>query len=102
MAFFVNCYMENQKPTSRDYYILALKIIGNFGASIAVPVVVLVMIGQYADSARNSSPLFTILGFVFAALISAKIIHKKAQEYGAQYKKLNDAGKKSGSAEKNK
>ncbi|MBI2038265.1 MAG: AtpZ/AtpI family protein [Candidatus Magasanikbacteria bacterium] len=82
------------KPASRDYYLLALRIIGDFGASIAVPVVILVLIGQYIDKKYNTAPLFIILAFVLAALISAKIIHKKAKNYGAQYKRLNDAGKK--------
>jgi F0F1-type ATP synthase assembly protein I len=89
--------MEEEKPkksSSRDYQMLGIRIVGDFGASIAMPVVVLVLIGQYADKTYNRSPLFTILGFILAALISAKIIHKKAQAYGAEYKRLNDAGKK--------
>ncbi|OGH91999.1 MAG: hypothetical protein A2534_01160 [Candidatus Magasanikbacteria bacterium RIFOXYD2_FULL_39_9] len=82
-----------QKSSGRDYQILAFKIIGSFGASIAVPVVGFVLIGQYFDKKYSLSPLFTILAFVLAAAISAKIIHKQAKSFGAEYKRLNDAGK---------
>jgi F0F1-type ATP synthase assembly protein I len=81
---------NNKKTTDRDYYMFALRIIGDFGASIAVPVVIAVLIGQYLDEKYSYNPLFTILGFVLAALISAKIIHRKAKEYGGAYQNLVD------------
>lgn len=79
-----------QKPSSRAYQIFALKIIGDFGTSIAIPVVGLVLLGQYVDKRYNMMPLFTIIGFMVAALISGKIIYKKAYAYGAEYKKLGE------------
>lgn len=82
-----------QKSSSRDYYLLAFKIIGSFGASIAVPVVVFVLIGQYFDKKYSSLPWFTVLAFVLAALVSAKIVNKQAKTFGAEYKRLNDSGK---------
>ena len=85
--------MEEQKPnrtTSREYYLFAFKIIGDFGVSIAVPTVLFVLIGQYFDEKYHKTPLFTILGFVLAALISGKIIYKKAKDYGAEYKRMNE------------
>ncbi len=85
--------MEEKKPqksSSREYQIFALKIIGDFGASIAVPVVALVLLGQYMDKKYDLLPLFTIIGFVLAALISGVIIYKKAYTYGAEYKKLGE------------
>ncbi len=84
-----------QKSSSRDYYILAFKIIGSFGASISVPVVVFVLIGQYFDKKYSSSPWLTVLAFVLAALVSAKIVNKQAKIFGAEYKRLNDNGKTS-------
>lgn len=77
-----------KKSRSREYYLLAFRILGDFGASIAVPVVLFVLIGQYFDERYQKSPLFTILGFVFAALISGKIIYKKAKNYGEEYERL--------------
>lgn len=78
-----------KKTTDREYYLFALKIIGDFGASLAVPVVILALVGQYLDEKYHRSPLFTILGFILAAAASAKIIYKKAKRYGAEYQKMN-------------
>lgn len=85
--------MEDKKPnqsSARPYYLFAFKIIGSFGASIAMPVVLLVIIGQYFDKKYNTSPWFTTLAFVVAAMISASIIYKKAKKYGEEYKKLDE------------
>lgn len=75
-------------PNDRKYYFFALKIVGDFGASIAAPVVIFVLIGQYLDNKYNLTPYLTILAFVLAALISGKIIHSKAKKYGEEYKNL--------------
>ena len=80
----------NKKTTDRQYYTFALRIIGDFGASIAVPIVTFVLIGQFFDEKYQRSPLFTVLAFILSALISGKIIHKKAKRYGDQYQKLVD------------
>lgn len=81
--------VDNKKSSSdRAYYLLGLKIAGDFGATIATPVVVLVMLGQWLDLKYQKTPWFTILGFILSALISAKLIYKKAKKYGEDYKKL--------------
>lgn len=81
---------KSSKSKSRAYYLLAFRIMGDFGASIAIPVVLFVLSGQYLDGRYEKSPLFTILGFVLAALISGKIIYKKAKIYGEEYKRLGE------------
>ncbi len=81
---------KSKKTTSREYHLFAFKMLGDFGASIAAPVVLFVLIGQYLDGKYSKSPLFTILGFVLAALLSAKIIYKKAKKYGEEYKRMNE------------
>lgn len=82
--------MKNtQQNSDRQYYLFALKIMGDFGIAIAVPVVILVLLGQWLDEKYNFSPLFTILGFALAILASVRIIYKKAKIYGEQYKKMN-------------
>ncbi len=78
-----------QKPSDRAYYLLALRTAGDFGASIAVPVIVFVLIGQWLDEKYHKNPWFTIIAFVLAALISGKIIYKKAKRYGEEYQKLD-------------
>lgn len=92
--------MQEQKPqksTSRAYYLFAFKIMGDFGAAIAIPVVAFALAGQYLDEKYRRGPLFTILAFILAALLSGKIIYKKAKIYGEQYAKL---GKKEEGSDK--
>lgn len=68
--------------------LLGLKIAGDFGATIAVPVIIFVLIGQWLDEKYAQSPWFTVSGFVLAVLVSGKIIYKKAKEYGREYQAL--------------
>lgn len=82
-----------KESSDRAYYMFALKIIGDFGVSIAVPVVLFVLIGQYLDGKYGKGPLFTIIGFVIAAAVSARIIYRKAKRYGAEYQKLDQVNK---------
>lgn len=83
--------MINQPKTSdRQYYMFALKIMGDFGIAIAAPLVVMVLLGQWLDEKYNLTPLFTILGFAIAALASIRIIYKKTKIYGEQYKKMGE------------
>ena len=78
--------MENK--SDKAYYLFGLKIAGDFGATIAVPVVLLALLGQWLDEKYNKGSLFLILGFVLAAVISAKMIYQKAKVYGEEYKKM--------------
>ncbi|HPV70600.1 MAG TPA: AtpZ/AtpI family protein [Candidatus Magasanikbacteria bacterium] len=79
---------KKEVKNDRSYYLFGLKIAGDFGASIAVPVVILALLGQWLDEKYHKSPLFLVLGFVLAAIISAKLIYKKAKIYGEEYKKI--------------
>ena len=79
--------MENK---DRSYYLFALKIMGDFGATIAIPVVVFVLLGEYLDKRYATSPWFTIGAFVLAAIVSGKMIYTKTKQYGEQYKKLGE------------
>lgn len=77
-------------PKEREYLLLGLRIAGDFGASIAIPVVLFVLAGQWLDYRYGAGPWFTIWAFVLAALISAKIIYRKAKEYGKRYAELGN------------
>ncbi len=79
---------EPKKTSDRAYYMFALRIVGDFGASIAVPVVLLALLGQWLDEKYHKSPLFLIIGFLFAALVSGKIIYSKAKRYGDEFQML--------------
>lgn len=78
-----------QKSSDRQYYIFALKIAGDFGVSIAVPIVLFVLIGSYLGDRYGHKVLFIVLAFVLAGFLSAKMIYKKAKVYGEQYQNLD-------------
>ncbi len=83
--------MENkpQKTSDREYYIFALRIMGDFGATIAAPVIIFVLIGQYFDNRYGHAPIFTVIGFLLAAFGSGSIIYKKAKKYGKEFQQMN-------------
>lgn len=76
--------------TDRRYAMLGMRIIGDFGAAIAVPVVIFVIIGQWLDGKYDTGYKFTIAAFVLAALVTGKILYKKAKAYAAEFQSLND------------
>ena len=72
----------------RKYWVFALKIAGDFGATIAVPVVVLAYIGKALDARWGTRPWMLVTSFVLAALISAVSIIRKAKKYGKEFQAL--------------
>ena len=78
-----------EDPKDRQYIMLGLRIVGDFGAIIAVPIVVFVLMGQWLEGKYGYAPWFTILAFILATLLSGKMIYKKAKQYGEEYKKLD-------------
>ncbi|HLD34862.1 MAG TPA: AtpZ/AtpI family protein [Patescibacteria group bacterium] len=80
---------QNQPKNERSYYLFALRIVGDFGATIAVPVVALSLLGKYLDQRWQTGPWLLIIGFVLSLLISVLIIYRKAKRYGQEYQKLS-------------
>lgn len=81
---------ENKpKNSDRKYYIFALRITGDFGATIAVPVVLSAIIGQKLDDYWHTRPLMLIVLMVISALLSARMIYKKSKRYGQQFQDLD-------------
>ncbi len=78
-----------KKATDRKYWIFSLKIIGDFGVTLALPVVVFSSIGQRLDARFSSSPWFTVIGFALAAVLSAQLIYKKTKKYAKQYEDID-------------
>ncbi|MDP2685445.1 MAG: AtpZ/AtpI family protein [bacterium] len=75
---------------SRKYMLLGFKITGDFGATIAVPVVLFVVIAQWLEGKYGHGPWLTIIAFLLATLVTAKMIIKKAKQYGEEYQALGD------------
>ena len=76
------------KSTDRQYYLLGLKIAGDFGVAIATPVVVFAYVGRWLDGRWGGGWRFTVIAFVVSALLSGLIIYRKAKKYGEEYQKL--------------
>lgn len=88
--------------SDRKYAMMGLRIVGDFGAVIAVPVVIFVIIGQWLDGKYDSGYKFTIAAFALATLVSGKMLYKKAKEYGNEFQRLNDLAAKEIQNKKNK
>ena|SRR3989338_8721498 len=88
---FFFCSMTSRLPASRTdrrYILLGMKIAGDFGITIAVPVVIFVLAGQWADAQLGVRPWATIGAFVLAAALSGLAIYRKAKRYGKEYAAL--------------
>ena len=81
---------KTPKNNDREYYFFALRIAGNFGATIAIPVVILALAGKVLDVKYHTGYLFIIIGFVLAAVLSGVLIYKNAKKYGKEYQALVD------------
>jgi len=90
-ASFFHLFMAilPENPKDRQYMLLGVRILGDFGATIAVPVVLFVLIGQWLEGKYGHGPWFTIIGFVLASVLSGKMIYKKAKWYGQAYQNID-------------
>ena len=81
--------MQN-KGISRQTTLLGLRIIGDFGVAIAVPVILFVILGQWLDARYTGGKnYFTILGFIFAAVVTARLVYRRAKYYEKAFKEIN-------------
>lgn len=85
---------ELNKPTKKStsdaaYYRFATRIMGDFGVSIAVPLVVAVFVGIWLDRSLNTVPYFMFSGLVVAAGFTYFSIKKKAKIYADEFDNLN-------------
>lgn len=68
--------------------LLGFQIVTDFGVTIAAPILLLTWIGKKLDLYYQTRPLFLIIGFVLAFLISAIAIYQKAVKYGKMFRKV--------------
>lgn len=77
------------KNIEQKYYIFAFKIIGDFGATLAVPVVISAIIGQKLDEIWHTRPLMLGIFMALSALLSGYMIYKKSKVYGKEFQDLD-------------
>lgn len=80
---------KNTTNIERKYYVFAMKIAGDFGATIAVPVVIFTLIGQKLDTIYHTKSLYLVIGMILAAILTAKMIYTKSKKYGQQFQDLD-------------
>lgn len=74
--------------SDNKYWIFGLRIVGEFGGLIAVPVVVLVLLGRWLDGRWGTKPWMTIVAFVLAAVISGMMVWKRTKDVAKEYQQL--------------
>lgn len=80
--------MEKKDDGTRAFQLFGLRIVGDFGATLAVPAVLAAVLGARLDAAWGTRPtaLFAALALAFG--LSALVIRKKAIRYGKLYQDL--------------
>ena len=73
---------------TRAYYLLGLRIAGDFGATIAVPAVLFGWLGARLDASWGTRPYVLIASLLVAFGLTALVIRRKAVAYGKQYQDL--------------
>jgi len=79
---------RGQNNNDRRYILLGLRIVGEFGVTIAAPVVFFAWLGKRLDQKYGTEPWLLILGFVMAFGLSALIIWRRAKQIGKEYEAL--------------
>ena len=72
----------------RKFWLFGIRIMGEFGGLIAIPVVVFVFLGRWLDGRWATTPWMTIGGFVLAAIISSIIVWRRTKEVAREYQEL--------------
>lgn len=80
---------KRAKNADRQYQLLGARIVGDFGATLALPAVLLALAGKALDAKYGTKPLFIIAGLILAAVLSGMSIVRKAKRYGKAYEEIN-------------
>ncbi|OGL74561.1 hypothetical protein A3C96_04090 [Candidatus Uhrbacteria bacterium RIFCSPHIGHO2_02_FULL_60_10] len=74
--------------SDRAFILFGLRIAGEFGASIAIPAVGAVFLGNWLDSQADTRPRYLIICLVMAAALTVAVIWRRAKEFGREYEEL--------------
>ncbi len=79
--------MEKNDGT-REYYLFGLRIMADFGATLAVPAVAAAWIGTRLDARWDTKPYLLAACLLLAFGLTALMIRRKAIAYGKDYQNL--------------
>ncbi|MFA6131543.1 MAG: AtpZ/AtpI family protein [Patescibacteria group bacterium] len=83
-----------KKPTSdAAYYRFAMRIVGDFGVSIAVPAVLAAFGGIWLDRQLGTTPWLLFAGLIAAFTSTYLVIKKKATDYAKKFDELGKGDK---------
>lgn len=78
-----------KKPASdAAYYRFAMRVVGDFGVSIAVPVVIATFVGIWLDREFGTTPWLLFAGLAASLLATYLVIKKKAIDYAKRFEAL--------------
>lgn len=92
VGYTIGAFMNEIRKTpssDRKYMIFAIRIMGEITYLIAVPIVVLVILGKWLDGRFHTEPKFLIAGFIVAALFSGTTVWRRARQLGREYQALD-------------
>lgn len=73
---------------TRASYLLGLRIMADFGATIAIPAVLGAVVGVRLDAAWGTRPYVLIACLLVAFGLTALVMRRKVIAYGQEYRKL--------------
>ncbi|HRY82801.1 MAG TPA: AtpZ/AtpI family protein [Candidatus Moranbacteria bacterium] len=71
--------MEDKNKSQENSW-SALSLAWSLGYSIAVPLVVLALIGRFLDKKMGTSPWMLLLGIIISIAVSSYMVYKKSVE----------------------
>lgn len=77
-----------KKGSDNAFYLLGLRVLADFGATIAVPAVAAAWLGAKVDAAWGSKPYAALSFLALAFVLTAALIRRKAAAYGKAYQEL--------------
>ena len=76
------------QSSDSKFMMFGIRIVGEFGGLIAIPVVVFVLVGRWLDGRWGTKPWMTIFAFVLAALVSGLMVWRRTKQVAVEYQAL--------------
>lgn len=82
------------QSSDSKFMMFGIRIVGEFGGLIAIPVVAFVLLGRWLDVRWGTKPWMTIGAFVLAALVSGIMVWRRTKDVAKEYQTLINTEKK--------